>query len=268
MPVCYANDNAVTWKDLARDVIENPQTQTDDDGRFTVLLDVEGLAPVCERRCPNVGHDPWGDPFLISGLLCSGLTLGIPPNPNKYFYVDNLEDLLGETTEFDVPERGETTELGTIVLHLSALLSADSAGRRSIETGRSQYFGDYKCSSCHGEYGDGIPGMGPSLVDDDWTYGDGSQESIVERLEYGIFPLRTAALGRAIRQARIERGMSRSELASAIRKPASRVEMLETGGVYHQGGRTSHNSRHARHYGQRAHTRCPLSRGDAFREGW
>ncbi len=55
-----------------------------------------------------------------------------------------------------------------------------------IEEGRTLYMGAGLCAACHGPSGGGIPNLGANLTDDEWLHGDGTHESIIDRIMTGV----------------------------------------------------------------------------------
>lgn len=55
-----------------------------------------------------------------------------------------------------------------------------------IAEGRTLYVGAGLCAACHGPNAGGIPNLGANLTDDEWLHGDGTYESLVERITTGV----------------------------------------------------------------------------------
>lgn len=57
-----------------------------------------------------------------------------------------------------------------------------------VEAGESYFRTVGLCFACHGMDAKGIPGVGANLTDREWYHGDGSYESLVERILEGVSP--------------------------------------------------------------------------------
>jgi mono/diheme cytochrome c family protein len=55
-----------------------------------------------------------------------------------------------------------------------------------VNQGQEVYAGAGLCYVCHGAEGQGMPGLGANLTDDEWTLGDGTFDSIVEAVMNGV----------------------------------------------------------------------------------
>ncbi|MGD2217520.1 MAG: c-type cytochrome [Gemmatimonadales bacterium] len=55
-----------------------------------------------------------------------------------------------------------------------------------VNQGEEVYAGAGLCYVCHGAEGQGMPGLGANLTDDEWVHGDGSFESLVETVINGV----------------------------------------------------------------------------------
>ena len=55
-----------------------------------------------------------------------------------------------------------------------------------VNQGREIYAGAGLCYTCHGATGEGVPGLGANLTDEDWLHSDGSFEGILETVTNGV----------------------------------------------------------------------------------
>lgn len=55
-----------------------------------------------------------------------------------------------------------------------------------VAEGKTIFGGAGLCSACHGAEGEGIPGLGANLKDDEWLHNDGSFEGIIETIKVGV----------------------------------------------------------------------------------
>ena len=55
-----------------------------------------------------------------------------------------------------------------------------------VNQGEAVYAGAGLCYVCHGAEGQGMPGLGANLTDEEWVHGDGSFESIVATVMSGV----------------------------------------------------------------------------------
>lgn len=55
-----------------------------------------------------------------------------------------------------------------------------------VNQGREVYAGAGLCYVCHGAEGQGMPGLGANLTDDEWIHGDGAFESLVQIVLNGV----------------------------------------------------------------------------------
>ncbi len=55
-----------------------------------------------------------------------------------------------------------------------------------VNQGKEVYAGAGLCYVCHGAEGQGMPGLGANLTDDEWTHGDGSFDALVETVMNGV----------------------------------------------------------------------------------
>ena len=55
-----------------------------------------------------------------------------------------------------------------------------------VNQGKEVYAGAGLCYVCHGAEGQGMPGLGANLTDDEWTHGDGSFDNLVETVMNGV----------------------------------------------------------------------------------
>ena len=75
-------------------------------------------------------------------------------------------------------ERLKTASNGPSESELTALVS----DANSLKVGRETFMG--KCSSCHGEHGQGM--IGPNLTDRFWIHGNGSISEIFKTVDKGV----------------------------------------------------------------------------------
>jgi mono/diheme cytochrome c family protein len=84
-------------------------------------------------------------------------------------------------------EQTETAEAAAAVTAAAEeAAGAEVQGVALIEEGRALYVGAGLCAACHGPNGGGIPNLGANLTDDEWLHGDGSVESIMDRIMTGV----------------------------------------------------------------------------------
>jgi cytochrome c oxidase cbb3-type subunit 3 len=57
-----------------------------------------------------------------------------------------------------------------------------------VSTGETLFKSGGLCFACHGMDAKGLPGVGVNLTDDEWFYGDGEYESLVELILAGVSP--------------------------------------------------------------------------------
>lgn len=55
-----------------------------------------------------------------------------------------------------------------------------------LSRGEELFQGAGFCYTCHGQEGRGVPRLGSDLGDDEWVHGDGSYESIAQRIRAGV----------------------------------------------------------------------------------
>jgi mono/diheme cytochrome c family protein len=55
-----------------------------------------------------------------------------------------------------------------------------------VNQGKEVYAGAGLCYVCHGAEGQGMPGLGANLTDEEWTHGDGSFDALVETVMNGV----------------------------------------------------------------------------------
>jgi mono/diheme cytochrome c family protein len=55
-----------------------------------------------------------------------------------------------------------------------------------VNQGKEVYAGAGLCYVCHGAEGQGMPGLGADLTDDEWTHGDGTFEALVQTVANGV----------------------------------------------------------------------------------
>jgi mono/diheme cytochrome c family protein len=55
-----------------------------------------------------------------------------------------------------------------------------------VNQGKEVFAGAGLCYVCHGAEGQGMPGLGANLTDEEWTHGDGSFDSIAETVMGGV----------------------------------------------------------------------------------
>ncbi len=55
-----------------------------------------------------------------------------------------------------------------------------------VNQGKEVYAGAGLCYVCHGAEGQGMPGLGANLTDDEWVHGDGSFEALVATVMNGV----------------------------------------------------------------------------------
>lgn len=80
----------------------------------------------------------------------------------------------------------EQTEAAEAAPAAVTAAATEAGAGATIEEGRTLYVGTGLCAACHGPTGGGIPNLGADLSDDEWLHGDGSIESIVERIMTGV----------------------------------------------------------------------------------
>lgn len=62
-----------------------------------------------------------------------------------------------------------------------------------VARGEALFRGNGFCYTCHGADGRGVPQLGSDLTDREWRHGDGSYESLVERIVIGVPAERSAS---------------------------------------------------------------------------
>jgi len=70
--------------------------------------------------------------------------------------------------------------------HAAAQQSPAGVTPTMIEEGRQLYSSAGLCFACHGPTAEGMPGVGPNLVDGEWIHVDGTVVTIAELVEKGI----------------------------------------------------------------------------------
>lgn len=60
-----------------------------------------------------------------------------------------------------------------------------------VSTGEALFKGLGLCFACHGLTGQGVPGAGVDLTDDEWLHGDPTFEALVTRILEGVGPTET-----------------------------------------------------------------------------
>jgi mono/diheme cytochrome c family protein len=85
----------------------------------------------------------------------------------------------------DTASASAATELGDV----SLVLVADSAAGDAIFNRRGT------CFTCHGQYGVGMPSLGPDLRDGTWLHGDGSYRSILRVIREGVAAPKASPIG-------------------------------------------------------------------------
>lgn len=100
--------------------------------------------------------------------------------------VDSTGTRDSTTVSRDTPDSASaTTALGDV----SLVLIADSAAGDTIFNRRGT------CFTCHGQYGAGMPSLGPDLRDGTWLHGDGSFRSTLRVIREGVAVPRAAPIG-------------------------------------------------------------------------
>jgi mono/diheme cytochrome c family protein len=90
----------------------------------------------------------------------------------------------------DLPRDTADTASGQAdVADVSFVLVSDSASGDTIFNRRGT------CFTCHGQYGAGMPNLGPDLRDATWLHGDGSFRSILRVIRDGIAVPRASPIG-------------------------------------------------------------------------
>ena len=87
---------------------------------------------------------------------------------------------------------GDTTDSAAAIADVrdvSMVLVADSAAGDTIFNRRGT------CFTCHGQYGTGMPNLGPDLRDNSWLHGDGSFRSILRTIRQGVAVPKAAPIG-------------------------------------------------------------------------
>lgn len=55
-----------------------------------------------------------------------------------------------------------------------------------VSQGREVYAGAGRCYVCHDAEGQGMPGLGANLTDDEWAHSDGSFDALVQTIMNGV----------------------------------------------------------------------------------
>jgi len=90
----------------------------------------------------------------------------------------------GESEQADTPDAAPATVAAAATDAADAVQGEITDAM--LEEGRTLYVGAGLCAACHGPNGGGIPNLGANLTDDEWLHGDGSHESIVDRIMTGV----------------------------------------------------------------------------------
>lgn len=72
-----------------------------------------------------------------------------------------------------------------------AAQTPDGVDEGLIREGETLYRSTALCFACHGPNGQGVPGAGVDLTDDEWLHADGSFEAIVGQVLNGVGPSET-----------------------------------------------------------------------------
>ena len=91
-----------------------------------------------------------------------------------------------------VGARHDTTDSASAAAEIgdvSLVLVADSAAGDAIFNRRGT------CFTCHGQFGVGMPSLGPDLRDGNWLHGDGSYRSILRVIREGVAVPKASPIG-------------------------------------------------------------------------
>lgn len=83
----------------------------------------------------------------------------------------------------------DTASAEADVADISLVLVSDSASGDTIFNRRGT------CFTCHGQYGAGLPNLGPDLRDATWLHGDGSFRSILRVIRNGVAVPKASPIG-------------------------------------------------------------------------
>ena len=83
----------------------------------------------------------------------------------------------------------DTASAEADVADVSLVLVSDSASGDTIFNRRGT------CFTCHGQYGAGLPNLGPDLRDAAWLHGDGSFRSILRVIRNGVAVPKASPIG-------------------------------------------------------------------------
>ena len=90
----------------------------------------------------------------------------------------------------DLPrDTADTASAQADVADVSSVLLSDSAAGDTIFNRRGT------CFTCHGQYGAGMPNLGPDLRDGAWLHGDGSFRSILRVIRDGVAVPKASPIG-------------------------------------------------------------------------
>lgn len=90
----------------------------------------------------------------------------------------------------DVPsDTTDTASAAADVADVRFVLVSDSASGDTIFNRRGT------CFTCHGQYGTGMPNLGPDLRDGAWLHGDGSFRSILRVIREGVAVPKASPIG-------------------------------------------------------------------------
>jgi cytochrome c oxidase cbb3-type subunit III len=87
------------------------------------------------------------------------------------------------------PDTAESASAVAELRDVSLVLVADSAAGDAIFNRRGT------CFTCHGQYGVGMPSLGPDLRDGTWLHGDGSFRSILRVIREGVAVPKASPIG-------------------------------------------------------------------------
>ena len=83
----------------------------------------------------------------------------------------------------------DSASASTAVRDIALVLVSDSASGDTIFNRRGT------CFTCHGQYGAGMPNLGPDLRDGIWLHGDGSFRSILRVIRAGVAVPKASPIG-------------------------------------------------------------------------
>jgi mono/diheme cytochrome c family protein len=127
--------------------------------------------------------------FRIRGLMVLGLAAGLSVLSACGGEAGRQEAAAGEGTA-EAAEATAAVQEGQEQQQDESKLP-EGVTTEMVAQGKELFAGPGQCTVCHGPTGEGVPGLGANLTDDEWTQSDGSYEGIVQTILNGVDPAKS-----------------------------------------------------------------------------